>query len=116
MVTPQFINAGHLGGYIKSSENFPHGDWWTWCPQGWEWAIETFQPKTLIDVGCGEGHTLRFFLERGVSAVGIDGMASVREAGIVHPTSIIEHDFTLGSLEGSVDFGVDLVWSCEFVE
>ena len=96
---PQFINEGHLGGYIKSSPEYPHGDWWTWCPKVWDWMAETFKPMTLIDVGCGEGHAIRYMLDHCcIDAVGIDGMASAKNAGIVPPARIILHDFTHGSL------------------
>ena len=112
---PQFVNDRHLGGYVKTSTEYPRGDWWTWCPQVWDWAILTFKPLTMLDIGCGEGHALRYFLDHCVEAIGVDGVPQVREAGIVPGNRILLHDFTTGPLapEGQV---WDLIWSCEFVE
>jgi cyclopropane fatty-acyl-phospholipid synthase-like methyltransferase len=115
-VTPQFVTDRHLGGYIRSTPDYPHGDPWTWCPEVWDWIIKVFAPRTLIDLGCGEGHALKYFLDRGVTATGIEGMVAARDAGIVEPTRFVIHDFTQDVLDGIVDFGVDVVWSCEFVE
>ena len=60
----------------------------------------------MVDVGCGESRAVEFFRSLGVEAVGIDG---VPEA---HPD--IVHDYTQGPYD--IPGGVDLVWSCEFVE
>jgi cyclopropane fatty-acyl-phospholipid synthase-like methyltransferase len=110
----EFVTHGHLGGYVKSTSEYPHGDPWTWCPAVWDWAIATFRPRTMVDVGCGEGHTIKYFLERDVSAIGIDGCASAREAAVVEPERIVLHDFARGPL--AIDPEIDLIWSCEFVE
>ena len=114
MNAPVFIADRHLGGYIARSPSHPHGDWWTWCPGVWDWMAETFKPMTLIDVGCGEGHAIRYFLDHCcIDAIGIDGMVSARDAGIVPPERIMVHDFT----NGAKDTGhPDVIWSCEFVE
>ena len=83
MNAPVFVADRHLGGYIARSPSHPHGDWWTWCPGVWDWMAATFKPETLIDVGCGEGHAIRYFLDHCcIDAVGIDGMVSARDAGI----------------------------------
>ena len=112
---PHFVNEGHLGGYIKRTPGFPHGDWWTWCPKLWDWMAEVFKPMTAIDVGCGEGHAVRYFLDHCcIDAIGIDGLATAREAAIIPASRFIVHDFT--SLVAPVVPMVDLVWSCEFVE
>ena len=92
----------HLGGYV------PGGDPATWYPDLWKWVVEERRVKSVLDVGCGEGHTVRFFRELGIAAWGIDGIAQ-------DGPTIIQHDYTLGFLEPVLD-GVDLVWSCEFVE
>jgi SAM-dependent methyltransferase len=114
MTAPEFIAAGHLGGYIKSTPDLPHGDPCTWCPPVWDWLIRVFNPRLVLDVGCGEGHALRYFLDRGVLAVGIDGMEQARDAGIVDASRILLHDFSCGTLTDIP--AVDVIWSCEFVE
>ena len=113
-MTPQFITNGHLGGYIARSASHPHGDWWTWCPDVWDWMAHTFKPMTAIDVGCGEGHAMRYMLDHCcIDTTGIDGMASARDAGVVPPLRIMVHDFERGAPETTHP---DVIWSCEFVE
>jgi hypothetical protein len=107
----QFVNEGHLGGYVRSTPEYPHGDPWTWCPEVWDWAIETFKPQTVVDVGCGEGHTVKYFRERGIlQAHGVDGSPTAQRESVI---GILPHDFNLGPLTFAQ---VDLIWSCEFVE
>jgi SAM-dependent methyltransferase len=96
----EFRNEGHLGGYVIG------GDPMTWCPLTWAYLLERFHPANVLDVGCGEGHSLEWFREKGLSVQGIDGIPQVDEA-------IVKHDFT----KGSIDLGeFDLGWCCEFVE
>ena len=111
---PQFVTDGHLGGYIARSDSHPHGDWWTWCPNVWDWMASTFQPMTALDVGCGEGHAMRYMLDHCcIDVTGIDGMTSAKLAGVVPPERILVHDFEHGVPETSHP---DIIWSCEFVE
>jgi hypothetical protein len=106
----EFVNEGHLGGYVKSTPEYPHGDPWTWCPEVWDWAIETFKPHIMVDVGCGEGHTVKYFKDRGVHAAGVDGSPTAQNDKVAF---VLPHDFN----NGPWTFGdVDLIWSCEFVE
>jgi cyclopropane fatty-acyl-phospholipid synthase-like methyltransferase len=114
-MTTEFVTDGHLGGYIKSTRDYPHGDPLTFVPRVWDWAIATFAPRRLIDVGCGEGHAVKYFRERGVDAYGIEGCAMAAHAGIVDPAHIMTYDFTFPD-PAPVIYDVDLVWSCEFVE
>lgn len=96
---------GHLGGYV------PGGDVGTWYPKLWDWLISVRGVDALIDVGCGEGHTLDYFRERGCQVLGVDGLSQERP-------DVIEHDYTLDGLPIG-DFqnaGVTLCWSAEFVE
>lgn len=112
----EFATAGHLGGYIKSTLEHPHGDPCTWCPAVWDWVIRVFRPQLVLDVGCGEGHALRYFLDREVPALGVEGMALARDAGIVDRDRILLHDFTTGPAPIVIVRPIDVVWSCEFVE
>ncbi|MEP7104021.1 MAG: class I SAM-dependent methyltransferase [Candidatus Dojkabacteria bacterium] len=47
-----------------------------------------FQPKTLLDVGCGNGPYLREFLKRGVDAQGVDGSDWAKQNALVDPKYI----------------------------
>jgi SAM-dependent methyltransferase len=92
-----------LGGNIRG------GDIHTFSPNVWRFLIERFAVRSVLDVGCGEGHAVSFFHRLGVIAAGIDGLErNVKNA--VHPIAL--HDL----LTGPFVMPVDLVWSCEVAE
>jgi len=95
------IVDGHLGGYVEG------GDAATYFPDLWRWLVDTWEIGSVVDVGCGEGHALRFFRDLGVTVIGVDGIEQP-------DSSIITHDYTQGPLSAMQE--VDLAWSCEFVE
>jgi SAM-dependent methyltransferase len=103
---PAVIDADRpdLGGNLR------HGDDHTFCPTVWSYLVDRFAVRSVLDVGCGEGHAVAWFNRLGVYAVGIDGL-SRNVARAVHP--IIGHDIC-----STHDFvmPVDLVWSCEVAE
>lgn len=70
-----------LGGNIVG------GDPCTFHPALWEYLIERFTIETILDVGCGEGHCVKFFLDAGLKATGFDGLASNVENSVVLPVS-----------------------------
>ena len=89
--------------------NARHGDPSTFTPNLWRYLIDRFAVRSMLDVGCGEGHAVRFFHRNGVIAHGIEGLrANVERA--VHP--IANHDLLAGPYVMPVDF----VWSCEVAE
>lgn len=93
-----------LGGNLRD------GDPLTWSPALWAWLVDRFGVGSVLDVGCGEGHAVRYFARRlGVIAHGIDGLElNVRRA--VHP--IARHDLAAGAYL----MPVDMAWSCEVAE
>lgn len=100
------VVAGHLGGYV------PGGDPNTTAPDVWAMLIERQAVRSMIDVGCGDGATVRWFQDHGVAAVGIDGLNDRDDPFIV------VHDYTEGPLpkDPRRPREFDLVWSAEFVE
>lgn len=89
--------------------NMRHGDIHTWAPYLWRYMVERFAVQSVLDVGCGEGHAVRFFHRLDTFAHGIDGLIeNVRRAVI--PISL--HDL----LSGPFIMPIDLVWSCEVAE
>jgi hypothetical protein len=102
MAEGDMVCEGHLGGYVKG------GDSATYYPELWQWLIDHYGIKSMVDVGCGEGHALEYFQHHHVSGTGVDGMPQ-------ESLSIIQHDYTKAALVfGKHEF--DLCWSCEFVE
>jgi SAM-dependent methyltransferase len=75
-------------------------------------VVARFSPKSVLDVGCGTGKALEFFLSKGIDAVGIEGSAIAR-AKSLHPDRIIPCD-----LRKPVHLGrtFDLVWCFEVAE
>ena len=98
----------HLGGNIKG------GDEMTWFPELWDYLIQRFEPKSLLDVGCGEGHLMKYFHDRVIDVYGIDGLPENKTNA---PESIREK-ITINDYTKTCAWGkdVDMVISCEFVE
>ena len=87
----------HLGGNIHG------GDPNCWTPQLWDWLIERFDVKTMLDVGCGEGHTIKYFISKKCIGLGIEGLQENIDNAVLD--EIVLHDITKASFE----IGVDLV-------
>ena len=92
-----------LGGNIR------HGDANTFCPTLWRHLIDRFAIRSVLDVGCGEGHAVAFFHRAGIYAFGIDGLKSNVDRAVA---PIALHDL----LAGPFYMPVDLAWSCEVAE
>ena len=95
----------HLGGNIEG------GDPFTYYPDLWKWMKDEMDIKSVLDVGCGEGHTLDYFSRLGCKVLGVDGL-EVNVAKCKHPA--IVHDLCSGPFLAESE--VDLVWCCEVVE
>ena len=107
------IGEGTLGGYIKANHDFTHGDPNTWCPELWKWCRDVLRVRSVLDVGCGEGHSTAFFKELGCEVLGVDGSVQAKENSRIPQFQVI-HDFSEGPFIPKQNY--DLVWSCEFVE
>jgi SAM-dependent methyltransferase len=89
-----------LGGYT------PGGDPATYYPDLWANVVKTLNVRSVLDVGCGEGHSLAYFRQLGCQVTGIEGTPQ-------SDPDILRHDFTERAWSGPA---VDLSWCCEFVE
>lgn len=102
----------HLGGFISGE----HGDEATYFPDMWRWVVRHLDAKRVLDIGCGEGHALKYFRDTlGCKVVGIDGVPQddpdiitqdYTQPGFVHECAMIAR----------ADYKFDLVWCCEFLE
>jgi len=99
--------SNHLGGCVIE------GDIGTFAPQVWDKIIEDYNPKTVIDVGCGAGHSLKYFLDKHLDGIGVEGYKEAISRSKVRE-SIVPHDYTVGAFIPPNDF--DFGWCCEFVE
>lgn len=114
------VDEGHLGGYVRGRQSvtptesgYEHGDPLTWYPELWRWAVRALGVRSVLDVGCGEGHGARFFQDLGCRVTAVDGSLQARRDSVV-PERHVVHDFARGVYLPADGF--DLVWSCEFVE
>ena len=102
------VRAEHLGGFI------PGGDPDTVYPEMWQWLIDTWEVKSVIDIGCGEGTALSYFREHGCNVLGVEGVEQP-------DADIYQFDFTTCPFDPEQEFPgrtfeYDLAWSAEFVE
>ena len=101
------VSEAYLGGYIVG------GDPNTWYPELWDWIIAELGIKSVIDIGCGEGHSTKYFKEKGCIVLGVEGSKAAIQNSPVKE-SLIRHDYTKWPFYPDTEF--DLAWSCEFVE
>lgn len=101
------IQDRHLGGYVAG------GDPGTWCPKLWSFLVRKHAIRSVLDLGCGEGHAARFFRGLGCEVLGVDGCEQAIRDSVI-PDAVALHDFRNGPFEPGRRF--DLVWSCEFLE
>lgn len=75
-------------------------------------VLAEFQPRTMLDVGCGTGQTLRYCVERGVDVTGVEGSVLAIERATI-PSRI-----QLVDLRRPLDLGrrFDVAWSFEVAE
>lgn len=100
------MTVAHLGGYTVG------GDPATFYPDLWRWLVERLNVRSVIDVGCGEGHALEHFRTLGCRVHGVDGVPQDNP-------NVFAHDYTQGVYvpwENGAPVRFDLCWCCEFVE
>lgn len=96
-------NDPALGGNIIG------GDPNTYHPALWSFLVGRFAIKSVLDVGCGEGHCVQYFSGLGIRAFGFDGLKTNVERAVV---PIAYHDLR----SEAFTMPVDLVLCCEVVE
>lgn len=99
----QDSESPHLGG------NLTCGDPNSYAPSVWDYVINRFAIKSVLDIGAGLGHSSAYFFNKGCSVIAVDGLDSnCRNA--VYP--VIKQDLT----HSPIVTKVDLVYVVEVVE
>ena len=93
----------HLGG------NLTCGDPNSYAPSAWDYVINRFAIKSVLDIGAGLGHSSAYFFNKGCSVIAVDGLES-NCVNAVYP--VIKQDMTVAPVVTKVD----LVYLVEFVE
>ena len=104
----QSFNDGDLGGCNEAG--CPDVE----TPKLWNYLINKYNIKSVLDIGCGFGYALKYFDEiLGLQIYGIDGSDKVRELSF-YPNKIITNDYSKSV--SNFNTPIDLVWSTEFLE
>lgn len=91
------------------------GDPASWSPKTWELIIKEKNITSIIDVGCGEGHHSKWFLEKGLDVLSIDGSElAFNNASEEVKKNFVIWDYTQGPYISSKKY--KLGWAVEFVE
>jgi SAM-dependent methyltransferase len=93
----------HLGGNIREGDPFTHS------PKVWNYIIDRFAIKSILDLGSGLGYSSQYFFNRGRQVIAIDGLKENIEKAI-YPTMLFDLE------RGPVQCSVDLVHCQEVVE
>ena len=75
-------------------------------------AIEQYHPKSVLDIGCGTGKSLDYYLARGIDAWGLEG-STLAIKNAANPDRIIRCNL---NEPVSLQRTFDLVWSYEVAE
>jgi len=98
----------HLGGaYLESNDSN------TFMPDVWEYLIEKYDIRSVVDVGTGGGWNGRWFHDRRIRTLGIEGWQEAIVRNQLPSENLIQHDYTEGALTIPQ---TDLAWCSEFVE
>ena len=89
--------------------NLVGGDPCSFTPMLWRALLDRFRPMSVLDVGCGEGHAVKWFRDQMVPCIGLDGLRANMENAV---TPILLHDLT----EYPFLFRVGMVICTEVVE
>ena len=101
------VDMAHLGGFTEQDNN-------TISHNAWNFLMSELAVKSMIDVGCGRGFSSKYFLDRGVDVVCVEGSHDAIDRSFLPRSRIVQHDFTLGGWWPDQTY--DLAWSTEFLE
>jgi hypothetical protein len=98
----------HLGGFGQFDKASA-------SPAVWQHMVETFNIRTVLDVGCARGWSASWFYYHQVHAVCVEGSHdAIVQNALTDPDFLIEHDFTRGPWGPATT--VDAIWAADFVQ
>jgi SAM-dependent methyltransferase len=103
-----YVGSGHLGGAPLEAPDAA-----TFLPDVWEYLIEKYQIQSVLDVGAGAGWSTKWFVERGIYTLGVEGWQDALEKSQCR-ANIVEHDYTAAPFIPSML--LDLAWCAGFIE
>jgi SAM-dependent methyltransferase len=98
----------HLGGAVLDAPDSA-----TFLPDVWEYLIDKYQVCSVLDVGAGAGWSTKWFAQRGIYTLGVEGWREALEKSRCR-SNIVEHDYSDGPFIPSML--LDLAWCAGFVE
>ena len=102
------FDDGHLGGCGINGDPATH------YPKMWTDLVKSLGVKSVLDVGCGFGYSLDYFINTlGLQGMGVEGSLKVKNIAL-NSDIIKHHDYSTGPFIPDDEY--DLAWSCEFVE
>lgn len=101
------MSIDHLGGAI------PEGDRATWMPDIWGYLALHYGIKSVIDVGAGYGHNVKWWHDLGFDARGVEGHPVALAENVVKDI-IVSHDYERAPYVPEREY--DLCICTEFVE
>ena len=74
--------------------------------------LNEFHPKSILDIGCGTGVSLQYFLQKNIDAIGVENSRlAIRKSSVSE--KIIRHNL---KKKFNLNKKFDLVWSFEVIE
>lgn len=101
----------YLGGWWNVGNEY--GDPGTWNTEIWDKIIKDYSIKSIADIGCGLGYSTRYFAQKDIYVVGVEGGMNAINNNVFEG-KLIQNDYTKSSAFSKEKF--DLIWCCEFVE
>jgi 2-polyprenyl-3-methyl-5-hydroxy-6-metoxy-1,4-benzoquinol methylase len=103
------IDKPHLGGFLVDKIDYAG-----YSPALWNFMIGPIAVKSVVDVGCGVGYSLKYFHDRGARSLCVEGSHHAVLNSKLPSNIIVEHDFTRGPWWPTETY--DAAWSVEFLE
>lgn len=95
----------HLGGWLDIDQN-------TYMPEVWDDLLKK-EINSVVDIGCGSGANLKWFHDKGLECLGIDGDIEAINKTEIKGLKAIKNDYTMQP--AGID-SFDLALCTEFAE